>query len=502
MHHNHMKRFKPVLLFGLLMGLLSGTGMAQAGLDKVKVQADKISQSSDLKHAQWAFVLMDASNGAVLHDHNGAATLVPASTLKTVTSGAALGILGEDYTFKTTLEHDGSIADGVLKGNVFLRGGGDPTLGSSRFSWGTDMKGVLAIWVEQLKKKGVRSIQGDVIGDAELFEEAMLPATWNWGDIGNYYGAGACGLTFIENTYEVFFKSDGKVGATAEFLRTEPQIPGIQFINEMKTGAAGSGDNGYIYGAPFTDLRYLRGTIPAGGKEFSIKGSIPDPALFAAQCLKHALDSAGITVQGKAETVRRLRLAGTLGSSPRQAIHVHQSPALKDILYWLNKKSVNLYAEHLLKTIGLVKYRDGSVEGGAKAIADYWTGKGVDVGGLFMHDGSGLSRYNGITAMQLTKMLQVNTQQKYFDAFYNSLPIAGLSTDPGTMKSMCTNTAAANNVRAKSGFISRVRCYTGYVSTKSGKRLCFAMMANNYTCSNNAMRDMFDALMVSIAEMP
>jgi D-alanyl-D-alanine carboxypeptidase/D-alanyl-D-alanine-endopeptidase (penicillin-binding protein 4) len=497
-----MKRIKPLFLGLLLCGLLASDLAAQAGLDKVKAQADKISANSDLKHAQWAFVLMDATTGELLHDHNGAATLVPASTLKTVTSGAALGILGEDYTFKTNLEHDGTIVDGVLKGNVFIRGGGDPTLGSSRFSWGTDMKGVFAIWIEQLKRKGIRSIEGMIIGDAEAFEEAMLPATWNWGDIGNYYGAGACGLTFIENTYEVFFKSNGKVGGPAEFLRTEPQIPGMQFVNEMKTGAAGSGDNGYIYGAPFTDLRYLRGTIPQGGTEFSIKGSIPDPALFAAHCLKHALDSAGISVGGKAETVRRLRLDGKMPDSPRQVVYVHQSPALKDILYWLNKKSINLYAEHLLKTVGMVKYRDGSVEGGAKAVADYWAAKGVDVGGLHQHDGSGLSRYNGVTAMQLTKMLQVNAQQKYFDAFYNSLPIAGLSSDPGTMKSMCSNTAAANNVRAKSGFISRVRCYTGYVSTKSGRRLCFAMMANNYTCSNGAMRDMFDALMVSIAEMP
>lgn len=491
------------LLTGILLSAQLATGlMAQAGIDKVKAQADKISQSTDLKHAQWGFVLMDATTGAVLQDVNGAATLVPASTLKTVTSGAALGILGEDYTFKTNLEHDGTITDGVLKGNVYIRGGGDPTLGSSRYSWGTDMKGVLGIWVEQLRKKGIRSIEGQVIGDAEVFEEGMLPATWNWGDIGNYYGAGACGLSFIENSYEVFFKSNGKVGGPAEFLRTEPEIPGIQFINEMKTGAAGSGDNGYIYGAPFTDLRYLRGTIPAGGTEFSIKGSIPDPALFAAQCLKHALDSAGIAVAGKAETVRRLRLEGKYAAPARTVIHVHQSPALKDILYWLNKKSINLYAEHLLKAVGFAKYRDGSVESGAKAIADYWAAKGVDIGGMHLHDGSGLSRYNGVTPMQLTKMLQVNAQQQYFDAFYNSLPIAGLSSDPGTMRSMCTNTAAANNVRAKSGFISRVRCYTGYVSTKSGRRLCFAMMANNYTCSNNAMRDMFDALMVTIAEMP
>ena len=487
---------------GILIWMWAGLVMGQTGLDKVKAQADKISQNSALKHAQWGFVLMDVGTGAVLFDQGGGQTLIPASTLKTVTSGAALGILGEDYTFKTALEHDGTVIDGVLKGNVFIRGGGDPTLGSDRFSWGTDLRGVLAVWVEQLKKKGVQSVEGMVIGDAEIFDEGMLPTTWNWGDIGNYYGAGACGLTCIENSYEVYFKPNVKVGGAAEFLRTVPALPELQFVNEMKTGAAGSGDNGYIYGAPYTNLRYLRGTIPQGKAEFSIKGSLPDPALFTAMCLKAALDSAGIKVTGGAETMRQLRLAGKTPSTPRQVIHVHQSPALKDIVYWLNKKSINLYAEHLVKMVGVVKYRDGSMEGGLKAIQEYWAARGVDTEGMHLNDGSGLSRYNGVTPMQLTKMLQINAQQKYYEKFYNSLPIAGLASDPGTMKSMCVNTAAANNVHAKSGFIARVRCYTGYVSTKSGRQLCFAMMGNNYTCSNNEMRDMFDALMVTIAEMP
>ena len=176
-------------------------------------------------------------------------------------------------------------------------------------------------------------------------------------------------------------------------------------------------------------------------------------------------------------------------------------PASADTIYLLDGTSIDDVSVRE-ETFTEVEYKDGSTYSGTRAIADYWRSKGVSVDGLHMKDGSGLSRYNGVTPDQLCSMMRVNHSQKYFQSFYNSLPIAGLSTDPGTLRRMCRNTAAANNVRAKSGYISRVRAYTGFVDSKSGKRYCFAMMANNYTCSNREMRDLFEALMVAMAEMP
>ena len=327
-----------------------------------------------------------------------------------------------------------------------------------------------------------------------------MPVTWVWSDIGNYYGAGANGLTFNENSYEVYFQPSKTVGETAAYLRTEPVMPDIQFINEMKTGSSSSGDNGYVYGAPYTFLRFLRGTVPAGG-EFSIKGSIPDPALFTAQCLHNALLADSFSLKGIATTQRDLLLQAKASTEARTQLYTHQSPPLKDIVYWLNKKSVNLYAEHLLKMIGYVKYKDGSTEAGVKAVEAYWASKGIDVGGLQLNDGSGLSRYNGITPAQLAGMLRANTREPWFETFWNSLPIAGDANDPGTLRSMCKGTLAAGNIRAKSGYISRVRTYAGYVNTKSGKRLCFAMLANNYTCTNAQIKTMLEGLMVAMANV-
>ena len=485
--------FLPILcLFNL--------SFAQIDTKIVRAELNEMKASSGLRNGQLGFALYDVESGKLLEKERLNETMLPASTLKTVTSAAALGILGEDFKFKTKLEYDGKIEDGVLRGNIYIKGGGDPTLGSSRFKWGTDMPSILAAFVKKIKAKGIRSIEGSIIGDASIFEDALLPVTWVWSDIGNYYGAGANGLTFNENTYYIYFQPGKTAGEPAEFLRTEPAMPDIQFINEMKTGRSSSGDNGYVYGGPYTFLRFLRGTVPAGG-EFSIKGSIPDPALFTAQSLQAALAADSIKVKGISTSIRKLKLEGKANKDARTTLYTHQSPPLKDIVYWLNKKSVNLYAEHMLKMIGYVKLKDGSNSAGVRAIEAYWAGKGIDIGGMHLNDGSGLSRYNGITPGQLAGMLRVNAGEPWFESFWNSLPIAGDLNDPGTLRRMCKGTPAAGNVRAKSGYISRVRTYAGYVNTKSGKRLSFAMMANNYTCTNAQIKKMLADLMVAMANV-
>lgn len=494
---------KKILFLLLVIGLHLEITAQSTGLVALKAEIKTISESPAMKPARWSFVVQEVQSGKKLINHNGQETMLPASTLKTATSAAALGILGEHFRFNTFLEYDGEINDGVLKGNLYIRGGGDPTLGSDRFGDATDKSILLAKAATVVKAKGIRKIEGDVIGDASIFEDAMIPVNWVWNDIGNYYGAGASGLSFNENTYYVYFKPSDQVGERADFLRTEPAMPEIQFVNEMTTGKRGSGDQGYIFGAPYDNLRFLRGSIPQGKDEFYIKGSIPDPAWFAAYSLKNALQHDSVMITGSVTTLRKLKLTGHAPEKGnRQLLYTHQSPKLKEIVYWLNKKSVNLYGEHLLKAMGYHDFGEGSCDAGIKAEMAWWKSKGVDTDGMHLMDGSGLSRYNGITANQLCGMLRYNTRQTWFESFYESLPIAGLASDPGTMRYMCKNTAAANNLRGKSGYISRVRAYTGYVDTQSGKRLCYAMMGNNFTCKASQMRKMFEVLMVKMAELP
>lgn len=481
--------------------LFSFRAEAQVSYQTILAKAKSIAAEPGLVNGTFGFCLMDAETGSVVVDLNSKTSLLPASTLKTVTTSAALGILGENFRFKTTVEYTGTIRDSVLNGNLFVRGGGDPTLGCDRYEGYPATDDLLRQWAQKVKASGIRSIQGSVIGDEEIFETQNIPETWVWQDIGNYYGAGPSGLTINENTYYLFFKPGTSSGSTAEFLRTDPVIQGIQFVNEMKTGGAGSGDNGYVYGAPYTFLRYLRGTVPMGKPEFSIKGSIPDPALFCAQRFIDCLLEEGIVVTQKATTSREMTIAGTWKKETRTLVWVHQSPPLKDIVFWTNKISLNLYAEHLLKYIGYFKTGKGSTEAGAEAMKNHFAARGIDVKGLHLLDGSGLSRYNGITPAQMAGILRLNTKEKHWESFWNSLPIAGDPADCGSMKDMCNGTIAAKNIRAKSGYIMRVRTYAGFVTSKSGKRLTFAMMPNNYTCPNAEMKNKLEDLMVLLAEL-
>jgi D-alanyl-D-alanine carboxypeptidase/D-alanyl-D-alanine-endopeptidase (penicillin-binding protein 4) len=337
-------------------------------------------------HASVSAYAVHMETGEVLIDENSNKSLIPASCLKVVTTAAALHILGPESKFQTDLTIDGTIEEGELKGNLIIVGGGDPCLGSGA-SWGKQIE----TWVEAVQKKGIKKIEGKVIGDASLWEKALAAPSWEWEDLGNYYGAGACALTFHENNYAVFFKPGKKEGEEAAILRTEPAIATISMQNEVKTGPIGSGDRACIYGSEFSPVQHLRGTIPLGVNEFSIKGAIPDPAAFCAHLLKTALQKKGITVndqalpQGKNRTI----------------LHTTYSPSIKEIVHQTNQKSVNLYAEHLMKKIGQSVLKEGSTSAGAKAIADYWSKQKIDLEGFNMVDGSGLSRKNLVTAKQM-----------------------------------------------------------------------------------------------------
>ena len=212
---------------------------------------------------------------------------------------------------------------------------------------------------------------------------------------------------------------------------------------------------------------------------FSVKGSIPDPGLYLAQALRGKLDASGVQVQAKSTSTRLLRLAGESYSSKRNLIYQQKSPNLKTIANYTNRFSVNLFAEALLKAIAKREKNEASNRAGVEAIVAYWEKRGLDTEGFFLKDGSGLARANGVTTNQLTQVFYLATKEDYFNDFYASLPIAGVS---GTMTSVGAGTALQNNLRAKSGGMSRVLGYVGYFKTKSGELMSFAIVANNYTC--------------------
>ncbi len=440
------------------------------------------------------------SDGTKIAAYNEDILLSPASCQKLVTTSTALLILGPDFQFKTILEYDGTYDanTGTLKGNIFLRGGGDPTLGSEKFT-STLMDSLLNKLISKVKSLGVKKIEGQIIGDDDIFETVMAPGTWDWGDIGQYYGAGPCGLTIADNTVFYYVKS-GNENTSTKFVRMKPYIPNITLINDVKSGANNSGDHSYVFGSEYSYYRHIVGTVSGNEAEFKVKGSIPDPAWYAVYVLDSVLKVNGVTITKQPTTTRIMKENNIkyTASDSRTKITTIYSPILKNIIKQINVESNNLYAEQLHKYISYSQNGIGTNITSNELVQNFWVDKGIPKNELIPVDGSGLSRSNAITASALTDLLIKMRSEKYFEEFYSTLPVSGKN---GTMTSFGKGTIIENNYAGKSGSMTRVRSYAGYVKSKNGKDLVFTMIFNNYTCKNSEVRKICEEVAVKIAEL-
>ena len=428
--------------------------------------------------------------GSFVIDLNGKKSLIPASTTKLLTTGVALHSLGPDFRFETQLQQEGEIdvETGVLNGNLIIKGGGDPTLAQG--GWDE----LFRKWAGVVKRAGIHRIQGSVIGDASHFTVEQRSGGWTWKDLGNYYACGASGLCFYENTFQIAFRP-GKSGQSAKFLHTRPELPDAVFHNEMRTGPVGSGDQGYIYGAPYSHEFYLRGTVPAGSQRFTIKGALPDPALTCARHLSQALVSHGIAVGEPATTVR---LSKHKPHPEPVVLTREKSVPLQELIAKTNHKSINLHAECLLRSMGKKASESGSYTSGVQAVEAFFRTHELTTTGLALHDGSGLSPLNLITPRQLAFFLRVMAQSDHSELYRQSLPVAGRS---GTLKSVARGTAAEGRIHAKSGTLKRTKCYAGYVATSSGHHYAFALMINHYAKAYSHVKPGIERVFVSIASL-
>lgn len=458
----------------------------------------QLKTDSELKNASVGFLVIDLKTDLIIEDLNSDLSLAPASTQKLITTAASLELLGENHRFATILEYDGTIdtTRKILHGNIYIRGGGDPALGSEYFSAAYYKPYFMDKWVKKTRSLGIDSIDGAIIGDAQVFSTNIIPRMREWEAMGNYYGAGACGLTVYDNLYKITFKSGINSGDPTQVIKIEPEIPGLELDNYV-VASTSSADNAYIFGAPYTYRQMIRGSIPRARNEFAIKGAIPDPAFLAAYQLKEKLESTGVSIRDSATTIRILKLRDQADFPSRQPFDTIHSPNLEKIVYRINKVSFNLYPELLAAHIGLKQCGTGDVETGTYALKAFWQSKGMDVDGMSLFDGCGLYRGNMVTARQLVFVLKyMKLKGRYYSAFYESLPVAGES---GTIARMFKGTTAQGNLRAKSGSVNNVRAYAGYVNSKSDRELAFAILVNNYNCSGSQMRKKLEKVMIAIA---
>lgn len=433
--------------------------------------SDNFLSDSAIRHASFSLYVADVITGESIFDMNSEKSLTPASIQKLITSAVALELLGPDYTFKTELGYTGKIRrTGTLKGDIIIKGGGDPSFASHYFpGFYNDFP---EKWIKEIGNNGIRKIKGKVLTDDSYYDFQPVPSKWIWEDIGNYYGAGVYGASVYDNSYDIHFKTSGN-GTKPSVTRIAPPDCGFELTNNLI--ASGTTDRGYVFEPPYSSGGWISGSIPENREDFVLSASIPDPPLLIATMIYNRLKSAEIKVTGDPSTTR-LEKQSTVNTFT--VVSEYVSPPLSEITEVLNHESVNLYAEHLLKEMGKKFRGQGTTSAGIDIVVQYLDSIGIDTDGAFIADGSGLSPANSINARIIVSLLMYMKQHgKYFDQYYNSLPEAGKE---GTLKNFFRDNVFNGNLRAKSGSMTRVRSYAGYFTTKSGREMVFAFITNDF----------------------
>ncbi|MDR2009639.1 MAG: D-alanyl-D-alanine carboxypeptidase/D-alanyl-D-alanine-endopeptidase [Bacteroidales bacterium] len=440
----------------------------------------------ELKNAGISLYAENIKSGKTIMDHNSDISLIPASVFKIFPTSIALELFEPDHKFKTELAYSGVISkEGVLNGNIYIIGYGDPCLGSENFSSHYNKNGqLLDLWANEVKKMGIKKINGNIIADISYFGEINIHDKWIWEDIANYYGHQGSALNYYDNLYHVHFSTGNYDGSKTSITKIVPENTGISFENYV-TSSSSTGDDAYIYPGNNNKERIIRGTLPWKRDNYVIKGSMPEPELFLVRNFTEKLKNNGIEVSGT-----QILISET-DKNIKKVIHTTYSPELQEIAKITNIKSNNLYAEvlghHISKITGK-KYKD--------AVTDFLRSKNISTEGLNVDDACGLSHFNTLTSKQMSEFLKyLEKSSPQYNYFFKTLPVSGIN---GTLLTSYKDTRWS--VHAKSGSMTRVRGYAGYIINKSGEKIVFCFIVNNYNCSSTQMRKIFEEMFKNIAE--
>ena len=447
------------------------------------------------KNGSISFLAIDLQTGEKIGELNSTKAITSASTTKLFSTATAIEVLGSEKKTATRIYHSGQISpNGELSGDIWIRGGGDVSLGSKYFSHESQELDFLMAWVDSLHSKKIKKVKGSIIADASEFGYKGTPNGWHEGDIGNYYGAFASGLNFYDNTIKIFF-STGVVGSKTQIIDVFPNVPGLTISNAVVAAKVG-GDDSSISGIAYSMNRKITGRLPANRDRFIVKGSMPDPEQLLAHELLNALKSKGIVVIGEAKTVRLNKLSKPNYEKDLKLLFQQESKTIKEIAYWTNVKSVNLFAEGLLNLLGYFSSGDGSTEAGLMVVKEFWKDK-INTTNLVLNDGTGLSRLNAISAQHFCELLKFMSTSKNFDDFKSTFPVAGKN---GTISSLCKGGAGEGRVYAKSGTLNTTKSYAGYIDSKTGKKIAFAIIVNDFNCTSCEIKSKMETILNALSE--
>lgn len=419
-----------------------------------------------MKSVVSSVTVRKASTGEIIYEANADNKVTPASTLKLLTSAAALETLGEEYRFKTDLLTDGSISKGVLNGNLYLRGEGDPTL----------LKKDLDQFAATLAKLGIRKVNGDLVGDDSWFDSVRLSPGIDKSDETFYYAAQISGLTLSPNTdYDagtvIVNASPTKKGYKAKVTLT-PDTGIVTIINKSKTVPKGYKNTLSIKRQYGTNNIIITGNVPVGNAGKKEWVTISNPTAYTLDVFKKSLATKGITFTKPSKVTRR--------STPQNAkvLTSRQSMPLKNLMKPFMKLSNNTHAEILAKTMGKQVYGEGSWNAGLRVMREFGQSVGLHTAEWSFEDASGMSHKNKVTSAQLTELLYIARQAPWYKSFVQAIPVSGMNDRfvGGTLKNRLTSASVKGKVIAKTGSLNQVNSLAGYVETKSGETLIFSVL--------------------------
>lgn len=454
---------------GLLLGLLLlGGGISPRQL---QMEIDKIVAQPQFEGAVWGVLIQAPARGyKTLYTHNATVNFRPASNLKILTTILAMDRLGPDYRFETTLSHTGHIDEnGVLHGDLIVTGGGDPSLshyyGPSRPT--TDE--ILGVLIEALQTRGVTRVNGRLLGDVSFFDDVDIQRSWEWDDVGSYYTVPVSPLALANGWVHFEMETDAQ-GVLTFGLQPEATPD----LNVSLAVTSDPGDRDINVGRPW------------GGNQFALTGNLPpcarsrfrravwDTGKQFLAVFADAMRAAAIPINGSHELVH--------SPPPDQVpLEIFTSEDLAVVAQVLMKDSQNHYADLFLKTTARHYTGEGSFEAGAALAGQLLAEISSDPRGGFgqhIRDGSGLSAQNYLKPLQVSALLQHGLEASWRDAWLKTMPAMGID---GTTRYR-GNDGVQGRVWAKTGYIYRSRCLSGYVETEAGEPLTFSLLVNNYQC--------------------
>lgn len=442
-----------------------------------------------VQHVHWGVHIVTLRDATTLFAHNAPEFLIPASNQKTLTVAAAAERLGWDYRFTTRLMGTGPIGgDGVLDGDLVIIGDGDPTINPRH----PERWGVFDRWAEALRAHGIKAIAGNVVGDDNRFDEPGWGVGWAWDNLQDGYGAPVGALQYHENQAEVIVGPGMGPGAPG-IIATSPIGSGIFIVNKVVTVAAGEESGISLSRLPGTPYLQVRGQIADAARPVTVLAAVHNPTEFYLEGLRDAFTRRGIEVMGTMSDIDELREPPKTEGNIE--LIVDRSPPLSEIADVTMKWSRNGYAETLLHALAPAD-RAATGTRGMPGMREALAALGLGPDGYLARDGSGLSRYDYVSAESLTRLLTaLHAHPVHAAPFRATLPVAGVS---GTLASRMKGTPAEGRVLAKTGTLSNVRSIAGYLTTAAGEPLAFAMLANNYQVPNAAIDAITDGALVRL----